>query len=43
MENTTKRKVKVGTIVYAVLMVLWAGILCYGTYYLWSSVKTFAG
>jgi len=41
MNKTKKRKTKVGTIVYAVFMVLWALVLCYGVYYLWTSLMTF--
>ena len=43
MQKTRKRKTKVGTIVYAVLMVLWALALCAGIYYVWTSVQTFGG
>lgn len=42
MEKTKKRKVKIGKLVYIVFMVVWAAVLCFGTYYLWSSVRTFA-
>ena len=41
MNKTKKRKTKVGAIVYAVFMVLWALVLCYGVYYLWTSLMTF--
>lgn len=41
MKKTKKRKTKVGTIVYAVFMVLWALALCIGVYYLWTSLMTF--
>ena len=41
MKKTKKRKTKVGAIIYAVFMVLWALALCYGVYYLWTSLMTF--
>ena len=42
MQKTRKkRKTKVGTIVYAIFLVLWALALCAGIYYVWTSVFTF--
>ena len=41
MKKTKKRKTKVGSVLYAIFMVLWAGALCYGAYYLWTSAMTF--
>ncbi len=41
MQKKKKKKIKVGKILYAIFMVLWAGALCYGIYYLWTSVYTF--
>ena len=41
MKKTKKRKTKVGAIVYAVFMVLWSLALCYGIYFLWTSLMTF--
>ena len=41
MKKTKKRKTRVGTIVYAVFMILWALALCFGVYYLWTSLMTF--
>lgn len=41
MKKTKKKKTRVGAIVYAVFMVLWALVLCYGVYFLWTSLMTF--
>ena len=41
MKKTKKKKTRVGAIVYAVFMVLWALVLCYGVSFLWTSRMTF--
>lgn len=41
MTKTKKRKTKVGAIVYAIFLIVWALALGYGVYYLWTSLMTF--
>lgn len=41
MQKKRKRKSRVGAILYAVFLVLWAGALGYGIYFIWTCVWTF--
>lgn len=43
MAKVKKKRSRLGAILYAIFLLLWAGALCYGIYYLWQSVWVFGG